>query len=259
MLIWYYMANPCFSFKQFVVSQDRSAMRVGTDGVLLGAWCDLDPSTETSFLKEEGRTLWRILDVGTGTGVIALMVAQRMQWAHIDAIEPDEGSYLDAAQNFARSPWSDRLQLFRTTLQEYVIEVRGRLLYDRIISNPPYFIDSLKSPDPSRNVGRHTTTLSYGDLIDGVLDLLAEQGLFAVILPIPEGLVFERMALTRGLYVVRKLQVQTKPNVPTKRVLMEFARYQAPVQVETLVMESSDPQKYSEAYMTLTRDFYLKF
>ena len=238
------MGNSYFSFKQFTVSQARSAMRVGTDGVLLGAWCDLGFSAEIMVAEGAEQTPWRILDVGTGTGVVALMAAQRVQHAQVDAVEPDEGSCLDAAQNFAGSPWSGRLRLYRTTLQEYVALVRGTVLYDRIVSNPPYFVDSLQSPDPGRNAGRHT---------------VAERGLFAVILPVHEGAVFEQMALERGLHVVRKLQVQTKPDVPAKRVLMEFARSQAPLRFATLVMETGRPQEYSEAYRGLTRDFYLKF
>ena len=234
-------------------------MRVGTDGVLLGAWCDLCLTEEKMVSEGDQQNPWRILDDGTGTGVIALMAAQRVQHAQVDAVEPDEGSCLDAAQNFAGSPWSGRLRLYRTTLQEYVALVRGTLLYDRIVSNPPYFVDSLQSPDPGRNAGRHTVSLSYGELIEGVLALLAERGLFAVILPVHEGAVFEQMALERGLHVVRKLQVQTKPDVPAKRVLMEFARSQAPLRFATLVMETGRPQEYSEAYRGLTRDFYLKF
>ena len=154
------MGNSYFSFKQFTVSQARSAMRVGTDGVLLGAWCDLGFSTEIMVAEGAEQTPWRILDVGTGTGVIALMAAQRVQHAQVDAVEPDEGSCQDAAQNFAGSPWSGRLRLYRTTLQEYVALVRGTVLYDRIVSNPPYFVDSLQSPDPGRNAGRHTVSLS---------------------------------------------------------------------------------------------------
>ena len=111
------MGNSYFSFKQFTVSQARSAMRVGTDGVLLGAWCDLGFSAEIMVAEGAEQTPWRILDVGTGTGVIALMAAQRVQHAQVDAVEPDEGSCQDAAQNFAGSPWSDRLRLYRTTLQ----------------------------------------------------------------------------------------------------------------------------------------------
>lgn len=252
------MGNSYFSFKQFTVSQARSAMRVGTDGVLLGAWCDLGFSTEIMVAEGAEQTPWRILDVGTGTGVIALMAAQRVQHAQVDAVEPDEGSCQDAAQNFAGSPWSGRLRLYRTTLQEYVALVRGTLLYDRIVSNR--LILSIRSSRPIRAVaGRHTVSLSYGELIEGVLALLAERGLFAVILPVHEGAVFEQMALERGLHVVRKLQVQTKPDVPTKRVLMEFARCQAPLRFATLVMETGRPQEYSEAYRGLTRDFYLKF
>lgn len=133
------MGNSYFSFKQFTVSRSFGHA-VGTDGVLLGAWCDLGFSTEIMVAEGAEQTPWRILDVGTGTGVIALMAAQRVQHAQVDAVEPDEGSCQDAAQNFAGSPWSGRLRLYRTTLQEYVALVRGTLLYDRIgHSNPALF------------------------------------------------------------------------------------------------------------------------
>ena len=303
------MANPYFSFKQFTVWQEHAAMRVGTDGVLLGAWCDLasdvsavipDESTDrrqpenvcpadpSQILDSSNRdqTVWddhvqdereksvcgaqngadaetkkvgRVLDIGSGTGVIALMVAQRTANAQIDAVEPDSGSCEDALRNFAESPWADRLHLHDVTLQEYVSRYAEKVQYDLIVSNPPYFVDSLKAPDPVRNAVRHAVSLPFEELLDGVKTLLAEHGRFAVILPVTEGVLLEKLALERSLHCVRKCLVQTKPGVPPKRVMMEFGRKSVPLRSDLLIMETERHQEFTEEYRRLTRDFYLKF
>lgn len=305
------MANPYFSFKQFTVWQEHAAMRVGTDGVLLGAWCDLasdvsavipdestdrrqpanvcpdDPSQVLERPKID-QTVWndemrdeedesvcgaqngteatkktkevgRVLDIGSGTGVIALMVAQRTSNAQIDAVEPDSGSCEDALRNFAESPWADRLHLHGVTLQEYVSCYAEKVQYDLIVSNPPYFVDSLKAPDPVRNAVRHAVSLPFEELLDGVKALLAEHGRFAVILPVTEGVLLEKLALERSLHCVRKCLVQTKPGVPPKRVMMEFGRKSVPLRSDLLIMETERQQEFTEEYRRLTRDFYLKF
>lgn len=301
------MANPYFSFKQFTVWQEHAAMRVGTDGVLLGAWCDLasdvsavipDESTDrrqpenvcpadpSQILDSSNRdqTVWddhvqdereksvcgaqngadaetkkvgRVLDIGSGTGVIALMVAQRTSNAQIDAVEPDSGSCEDALRNFAESPWADRLHLHDVTLQEYVSRYAEKVQYDLIVSNPPYFVDSLKAPDPVRNAVRHAVSLPFEELLDGVKALLAEHGRFAVILPVTEGVLLEKLALERSLHCVRKCLVQTKPGVPPKRVMMEFGRKSVPLRSGLLIMETERHQEFTEEYRRLTRDFYL--
>ena len=298
------MANPYFSFKQFTVWQEHAAMRVGTDGVLLGAWCDLasdvsavipDESTDRrqpenvcQILDSSNRdqTVWddhvqdereksvcgaqngadaetkkvgRVLDIGSGTGVIALMVAQRTSNAQIDAVEPDSGSCEDALRNFAESPWADRLHLHDVTLQEYVSCYAEKVQYDLIVSNPPYFVDSLKAPDPVRNAVRHAVSLPFEELLDGVKTLLAEHGRFAVILPVTEGVLLEKLALERSLHCVRKCLVQTKPGVPPKRVMMEFGRKSVSLHSGLLIMETERHQEFTEEYRRLTRDFYLKF
>lgn len=303
------MANPYFSFKQFTVWQEHAAMRVGTDGVLLGAWCDLasdvsavipDESTDrrqpenvcpadpSQILDSSNRdqTVWddhvqdereksvcgaqngadaetkkvgRVLDIGSGTGVIALMVAQRTSNAQIDAVEPDSGSCEDALRNFAESPWADRLHLHGVTLQEYVSCYAEKVQYDLIVSNPPYFVDSLKAPDPVRNAVRHAVSLPFEELLDGVKALLAEHGRFAAILPVTEGVLLEKLALERSLHCVRKCLVQTKPGVPPKRVMMEFGRKSVPLRSDLLIMETERQQEFTEEYRRLTRDFYLKF
>ncbi len=303
------MANPYFSFKQFTVWQEHAAMRVGTDGVLLGAWCDLSscvsvvipdestdrrqpenvcPADPSQILDSSNRdqTVWddhvqdereksvcgaqngadaetkkvgRVLDIGSGTGVIALMVAQRTSNAQIDAVEPDSGSCEDALRNFAESPWADRLHLHGVTLQEYVSCYAEKVQYDLIVSNPPYFVDSLKAPDPVRNAVRHAVSLPFEELLDGVKTLLAEHGRFAVILPVTEGVLLEKLALERSLHCVRKCLVQTKPGVPPKRVMMEFGRKSVPLRSGLLIMETERHQEFTEEYRRLTRDFYLKF
>lgn len=303
------MANPYFSFKQFTVWQEHAAMRVGTDGVLLGAWCDLSscvsvvipdestdrrqpenvcPADPSQILDSSNRdqTVWddhvqdereksvcgaqngadaetkkvgRVLDIGSGTGVIALMVAQRTSNAQIDAVEPDSGSCEDALRNFAESPWADRLHLHDVTLQEYVSRYAEKVQYDLIVSNPPYFVDSLKAPDPVRNAVRHAVSLPFEELLDGVKALLAEHGRFAVILPVTEGVLLEKLALERSLHCVRKCLVQTKPGVPPKRVMMEFGRKSVPLRSGLLIMETERHQEFTEEYRRLTRDFYLKF
>lgn len=303
------MANPYFSFKQFTVWQEHAAMRVGTDGVLLGAWCDLSscvsvvipdestdrrqpenvcPADPSQILDSSNRdqTVWddhvqdereksacgaqngadaetkkvgRVLDIGSGTGVIALMVAQRTSNAQIDAVEPDSGSCEDALRNFAESPWADRLHLHGVTLQEYVSCYAEKVQYDLIVSNPPYFVDSLKAPDPVRNAVRHAVSLPFEELLDGVKTLLAEHGRFAVILPVTEGVLLEKLALERSLHCVRKCLVQTKPGVPPKRVMMEFGRKSVSLHSGLLIMEAERHQEFTEEYRRLTRDFYLKF
>ena len=303
------MPNPYFSFKQFTVWQEHAAMRVGTDGVLLGAWCDLSscvsvvipdestdrrqpenvcPADPSQILDSSNRdqTVWddhvqdereksvcgaqngadaetkkvgRVLDIGSGTGVIALMVAQRTSNAQIDAVEPDSGSCEDALRNFAESPWADRLHLHGVTLQEYVSCYAEKVQYDLIVSNPPYFVDSLKAPDPVRNAVRHAVSLPFEELLDGVKTLLAEHGRFAVILPVTEGVLLEKLALERSLHCVRKCLVQTKPGVPPKRVMMEFGRKSVSLHSGLLIMETERHQEFTEEYRRLTRDFYLKF
>lgn len=303
------MANPYFSFKQFTVWQEHAAMRVGTDGVLLGAWCNVAsgvsvviPDASTDRRQPENvcpadpsqvlerpkidQTVWndqmrdeeeesvcgaqngadaetkkvgRVLDIGSGTGVIALMVAQRTSNAQIDAVEPDSGSCEDALRNFAESPWADRLHLHGVTLQEYVSCYAEKVQYDLIVSNPPYFVDSLKAPDPVRNAVRHAVSLPFEELLDGVKALLAEHGRFAAILPVTEGVLLEKLALERSLHCVRKCLVQTKPGVPPKRVMMEFGRKSVSLHSGLLIMETERHQEFTEEYRRLTRDFYLKF
>ena len=224
------MANDYFAFKRFTVRQPRSAMRVGTDGVLLGAWCDSAPAGG------------RMLDVGTGTGVIALILAQRNPSARIDAV--------------AASPWAGRLTLYRRPFADFAAGCTVR--YDRIVSNPPYFVASLKSPDPARTAARHAESLSYADLAAGAARLLVPSGRLSVILPAETACDFAASALNEGLYQVRALAVHTVPGGPVRRLCAEFSPRRQDLQEETLVIEAEDRRGYSARYKELTGDFYLK-
>lgn len=237
------MSNNYFQFKRFRIGQAGAAMKVGTDGVILGAWADV-----------EGE---RILDIGAGTGLIALMAAQRRPESRVDAIEPDRGAFLQAEENVRQSPWSDRIALFDNTLQCF--REAEQAVYDRIVSNPPYFIASLKNPDGARSAARHADSLPCADLAAHVARLLKPGGKFSVILPHPEARVFVATAATHGLYRNRKLNVIAVPGGPVKRVAMEFSFDEGPLQENEMVIESHGRHGYSEEYKALTRDFYLNF
>lgn len=237
------MRGKGFTFKQFHIDHSRCAMKVGTDGTLLGAWASLPP-------------LGRILDIGTGTGLIAIMAAQRTSAARITAIDIDEDCVAQALENVATTPWHDRIEVLHTPLQEFTAAEP----YDVIISNPPYFVDSLLSPDAARSVARHTDTLSFDDLTQGVLRLLSHNGHFALILPPPEMDRF--LSAARGrLFIVRHCEVWTTPTSGARRIMAELSTQPPaqPPQNEKLIIEDSGPQGYSEEYKRLTRDFYLKF
>jgi len=228
-----------FRFKQFEVANVRSAQKVGTDGVLLGAWV---------ALKATDR---RILDVGTGTGVIALMMAQRASDALITAIDIDTESVAEATDNFLASPWQERLLAMEAPFQQMPGE------YDLIISNPPFFIDSLKAPDDRRSAARHTDTLPHRDIISGAARLLSPQGRLAVIYPATEAEMFAGEALSAGLFPERICKVSTKAGAAPKRFLMELSREKKEPLIEELsIMSGGD---YTAEYKSLTSDFYLKF
>lgn len=234
------MANPFFSFKQFTIRHDRCAMKVGTDGVLLGAWTDVTHSH-------------RILDIGTGTGVIALMLAQRCPEAQITAIDIDAEAVEQACENVSASPWKERVEVCRQDICTYM----DSLLFDTIVSNPPYFIDSLKCPDGQRNTARHTDTLDADRLIGKVSELLTPEGRFSLILPAEQTDDLLRIAAGKGLYPSRHTWVITRPGLDPKRVLMEFRKTIQGCHKDKLVIEL-DRHVYSEDYIALTKEFYLK-
>ncbi len=234
------MPNPYFSFKQFTVYHDRCAMKVGTDGVLLGAWTDVSSSQ-------------KILDVGTGTGLIALMLAQRCIGARITAIDIDGEAILQARENMNASPWGSRME---TILQDLKTYQPGKL-FDTIVSNPPFFVDSLKCPDHQRNMARHTDTLPALNLLRKSAELLKENGKLSLILPAEQTEDLVALAAGEGLYLSRLTSVITRPGLPPKRSLMEFRKQVSVCEKNNLVVELAR-HVYTEDYIALTRDFYLK-
>ena len=234
------MSNPFFTFKQFTIRHDRCAMKVGTDGVLLGAWADINHSH-------------RMLDIGTGTGLITLMLAQRCPQASITAIDIDAEAVGQAQENVQSSPWADRIEVVLQDICNYPADQ----CFDTIVSNPPYFIDSLKCPDNQRNTARHTDTLDAERLLSSVARLLSNDGRFSIILPAEQTDLLIHAACIQGLYPSRKTSVITRPGLPPKRILMEFQKKEKALQTDELIIEL-ERHVYSEEYITLTRDFYLK-
>lgn len=240
------MASDFFRFKQFTVWHNQCAMKVGTDGVLLGAWAPITHSPSPIAHR-------RILDIGTGSGLIALMLAQRSGLSpHIDAIDIDEGAVAQAQYNFELSPWGEILHAHLSTLQDWYAEP-----YDLIVSNPPYFQNSLKNPNEQRATARHTDTLSFSELIEHAARLLAKDGILALVLPIDAEKEILRLAAEQGLYPTEIVHVYGKPGKPAKRLLVAFSpisNTQYPI--SEFYIESADSPR-SEEYKALTKDFYL--
>lgn len=238
------MSSPTFAFKQFNIKQDKCAMKVNTDGVLLGAWANVD---RANF----------ILDIGTGTGVIALMLAQRNQTATIDAIEVDEQSYQQAYDNIQRSPWEERIKIYHDLFQRFAQHCKQK--YDLIVSNPPYFIDSSKALEEARTQARHADNLPYEELIEGVCKILDKKGRFCVILPVKEADILRELAEEKGLQLSHILRIKTTADKIEKRLLMEFEYSPTGFSENTLVIEKDERHSFSEEYKQLTKDFYLNF
>ena len=236
------MSNPFFSFKQFTVHHDRCAMKVGIDGVLLGAWCNVDDTHH-------------ILDIGTGTGLIALMLAQRSN-SSIDAIDIDRNAVQQALENINQSPWKNRIKVEEFSLQDYALSTHQR--YDLIVSNPPYFVNSLKTPFENRTTARHTDTLTHEDLILNALLLLKPEGRICIILPLEEALLCEAFALSKGLFCSRLVKVIPKPSSDVKRLLLEFRLQSSIKEVSELVIEGTERHHYSEEFSLMAKEFYLK-
>jgi len=230
-----------FHFKRFSIAHDRSTMKVGTDGVLLGAWADVSGAT-------------RLLDIGTGTGVIALMLAQRSaENAHIDALEIEQADAQQARENVKASPWPDKVSVFHSALQNF----DSAELYDTIVSNPPYFIQSYLPPDQRRKHARHDLSLNFDDLIAGVARLLKRDGKFSVILPVTEGTRFIELASARKFFLLRRCDFRSRKEKPVERILLEFSYHQpTSLQEDELILYESG-EVWTPAYRGLTRDFYL--
>lgn len=235
-----------FKFKEFTIHQDKTAMKIGTDGVLLGAWCAVENYPDT------------ILDIGSGTGIISLMLAQRADAMNIDAIEIDEKAYEQTVENFEQSDWGDRLYCYNTTFQEFADEIaEEEETYDLIVSNPPFYTDEFESDDAARNKARFTSSLSFEELVSGVVKILSSDGTFAVIIPFKEEENFINLAKARGLFLNRVCHVQGNATSEIKRSLLEFSFHSSEIKKEHLIIEI-ERHKYTEEYIDLTKDFYLK-
>lgn len=235
--------NPDFQFKEFRIRQERSAMKVGTDGVLLGAWTDLSHRPNT------------ILDIGAGTGLIALMLAQRSGAETIDAVEAEGAAFEECVENFEASPWGDRLFCYHSGFAEFAGEIDDT--YQLIVSNPPYFDSLVSGADPARDRARQMASLPFDVLLDGVAQLLAPKGRFSAILPFAAEVSFLREADSVGLYPSRITRVKGNPKAPVKRSLLEFTREEGSCEENTFTIELERHQ-YTPEYTALTRDFYLK-
>jgi tRNA1Val (adenine37-N6)-methyltransferase len=236
------MANNFFSFKQFTVYQDKCAFKVGTDGVLLGACADITGAEN-------------ILDIGTGTGMISLMIAQRSE-ALINAIEPDYDSYQQALNNATASKWKDRIRVVNTSLQNFNPE---DIKFDLIVTNPPFFVDSLRNPNPGKASARHNVTLNNYELLEGVSRLLSQSGRFQLIMPYAEGNVFIAEATGFGLFCNNILKIKPLPTSEVRRLIMTFSRNKQKATESFLTIEHGRRHDFTEEYKNLTKDFYLKF
>jgi len=242
-----------FQFKKFTINQDRCAMKVGTDGVLLGAWCPIDNNP------------FSILDIGAGTGILSLILAQRSNAEHpslqgelaqqIDAIEIDENAFEQCVENFENSPWGDKLFCFHAGLDEFMEEPEDE--YDLIISNPPFYTEDYKTENEQRDLARFSDALPFEDLVEAAHLLLSENGIFAVIIPFKEEEKFITLAKDFELYPFKITRVKGTPTTEIKRSLLAFSKTQKQTHVDELIIETARHQ-YTEEYIDLTKDFYLK-
>jgi tRNA1Val (adenine37-N6)-methyltransferase len=237
------MSTTDFRFKQFTIRQERTAMKVGTDGVLLGAWTPVTGAR-------------RILDVGAGTGLIALMAAQRNAEATVDAVEIEAEAAAQAVENVADSPWADRIRVHHTDFAAYMEACTER--YDVIVSNPPFFTETLKSADAGRALARHADALPFAQLMAGATRLLTDRGVLALIYPFTTDGLVQAAAIAQRLYCSDLCEVRTTPTKAPKRMMALFRR-QAPDYVfrrEVLALHGPGGA-FTEAYTRLTEAFYL--
>lgn len=231
-----------FQFKKFSLHQDRCAMKVGTDGILLGAWASLPADPE------------RILDIGAGTGLIALMLAQRSPATQIDAVEIDDDAFEQCVENFEASPWADRLFCYHASFEEFSEEVEAP--YDCIVSNPPFYTETVSGRNAGRDQARQSRSLPFESLLTGITKLLSPQGVFSTIVPYKEEARLCDLAASFSLYPGRVTRVKGNPGSPLIRSLLSFDRGRVPPRINTLVIEEGR-HEYTEPYRQLTADFYL--
>jgi len=234
--------NNYFQFKHFKILQEKAAMKVGVDGVLLGSWVQINSAV-------------RILDVGSGTGVIALMLAQRSE-AQITAIEIEENAFREAEMNASASIWSDRLKIFHTSLQEFA--KNGVSKFDLIVSNPPFFSQATRAACEERTIARHNDLLPFSELINCSSNLLDENGRVALILPVEALEEIQHWAELNKLWLCRKTNIIPKTGKKINRVMLELGKKETVLNEDCLTIYNSDGS-FTKEYVSLTKDFYLKF
>jgi tRNA1Val (adenine37-N6)-methyltransferase len=232
--------NTHFTFKQFTIHQDQTAMKVTTDACILGAYTDVKGAKS-------------ILDIGTGTGLLALMLAQRSE-ANVEAIEIDESAYNQAVINVNESIFKDKIIVHNTSIQDFITDN----LYDLIISNPPFFQNHLKAETESRNNSLHTDTLSFEDLLSSVLRLLSPNGTFVVLLPMYESTVFEHLSISKELYPQKKLTIHHRKGSKILRIITTFGRIKKEIINDELIIKNPD-ESYTLDFQALLKDYYLAF
>ncbi|ULC60913.1 methyltransferase [Flaviramulus sp. BrNp1-15] len=232
-----------FKFKQFQVNQDQCAMKIGTDSVLLGAWTSIE------------KLPFSVLDIGSGTGILSLMLAQRSNAEVIDALEIDDNAYEQCVDNFEHSQWGDRLFCYHASLEEFAEEIEDQ--YNLIICNPPFYSENYKTESQQRDLARFNDAMPFEHLLQSVSKLLIQDGLFSVIIPFKEEERFVSLASKFNLYPNRILHVKGNPTSEIKRSLIEFTFNKSDIKKEVLIIET-ERHRYTEDYINLTKDFYLK-
>ncbi len=241
------ISSKMFSFKQFTVHQDHCAMKVGTDGVLLGAWA---PVFHNPF---------SVLDIGAGTGLLSLMLAQRCSAEQIDAVEIDGDAYEQCVENFEASNWNDRLFCYHAPVDAFTDEMfEEEEEYDLIVSNPPFYSENFTSGDQKRDQARFQESLPFEELIECAQALLSDNGVFAVIIPFKEEARFTALAASVNLFPFKITHVKGTPLTEIKRSLIAFSRLEQVAVTDELIIEEGR-HEYTEAYRNLTKDFYLRF
>ena len=236
------MSNTFFRFKQFAIAQDKCAMKGTTDACIMGAWAPIPVAAK------------RVLDIGTGTGLLSLMLAQRNEHVTIDAIDIDAGAVLQARENAAASPWADRVAVHQGDIRAYTFAHK----FGFIITNPPFFNNSLLGPQDSKNMARHTVSLSYNELLAAIAGNLAPDGTAAILLPHTEHKIWESLLTEQGWQVYRKLCIKHKAGTPVKRVISLFGKAgaEAVQEEETLIIKDSN-DSYSADFSRLLQPYYL--